>query len=152
MGCGEQAKDAARIREFLLEHKPHAVLVGAANSRCKVLKEDLDRLRDHILEHMPQVTFPMTRLCRHRCARARARVCVCVCVCVCVYCYPMLWGNASRHGCVSDTWLSCAAHFYPLLPFPFLFPLHPVRPHFLSPLSMRHPVQQISRHAAGRWD
>eukprot|EP00884_Botryococcus_braunii_P001188 jgi/Botrbrau1/1106/Bobra.0162s0007.1 len=49
-----KAKDAARICEFMLEHKPHAVLVGAANSRCKVLKEDLDRLRDHILEHMPQ--------------------------------------------------------------------------------------------------
>jgi hypothetical protein len=52
---GVQSKDAARICDFLLEHRPHAVLVGAANSRCKVLKEDLDRLRDHILEHMPQV-------------------------------------------------------------------------------------------------
>lgn len=47
--------DAGRIMEFLLEHKPHAVLVGAANSRCKVLKEDLDRVRDYILEHNPQV-------------------------------------------------------------------------------------------------
>ncbi len=50
-----QSKDADRIREFLLEHKPHAVLVAAANMKSKVLKEDLDRVRDHILEHMPQV-------------------------------------------------------------------------------------------------
>lgn len=49
--------DAGRIMEFLLEHKPHAVLVGASNSRCKILKEDLDRVRDYILEHNPGVTL-----------------------------------------------------------------------------------------------
>ena len=49
-----QARDAARVREFVLEHKPHVILVGGANLWCRALREDLGRVRDHILDTMPR--------------------------------------------------------------------------------------------------
>ena len=49
-----QAKDAERIRDFILEHSPHVVLVGASGMECRQLKEDLDSIRDHILMNMPR--------------------------------------------------------------------------------------------------
>lgn len=49
-----QSKDAQRIRDFILEHRPHVVMVGATNLHCKQLHADLAHIRDHILEHNPQ--------------------------------------------------------------------------------------------------
>lgn len=49
-----QVKDAERIRDFILEHRPHVVLVGATNLHCKQLHGDLRAIMDHILEHHPQ--------------------------------------------------------------------------------------------------
>jgi transcription elongation factor SPT6 len=49
-----QSRDAERIRDFILEHAPHVVLVGAAGLECRQLKEDLDSIRDHILMEMPR--------------------------------------------------------------------------------------------------
>lgn len=49
-----QVKDAERIRDFILEHRPHVVMVGATNLHCKQLHADLRSILDHILEHHPQ--------------------------------------------------------------------------------------------------
>ena len=46
-----QAKDAERIRDFIMEHRPHVVLVGGANPVCRQLVAVLNGVRDHILEH-----------------------------------------------------------------------------------------------------
>ena len=53
MCCGLQTRDAERIRDFILEHKPHALLVGGANMACRQLKAELTAVRDYILETMP---------------------------------------------------------------------------------------------------
>ena len=47
-------KDAERIRDFILEHRPHVVMVGTTNLHCKQLHADLRSILDHILEHHPQ--------------------------------------------------------------------------------------------------
>lgn len=45
-------EDAQRVREFLMEHKPHVVVVGAAHMACRQLVTDLELIRDHFLtEH-----------------------------------------------------------------------------------------------------
>lgn len=49
-----QAKDAERIKDFILKHSPHVLLVGATNMHCRQLHDDLNKVRDHILEHYPQ--------------------------------------------------------------------------------------------------
>ena len=49
-----QAKDAARIRDFILEHRPHVILVGGANLNCRQLLAELTVIRDHILETQPK--------------------------------------------------------------------------------------------------
>eukprot|EP00198_Chlamydomonas_reinhardtii_P008324 XP_001697661.1 glycine rich protein [Chlamydomonas reinhardtii] len=46
-----KSKDAARIREKLLEHLPHAVLVGIAAPACRQLHEDMRNIVDSLLEH-----------------------------------------------------------------------------------------------------
>lgn len=50
---GAQKRDAERIRDFILEHKPHVLLVGGANMACRQLKADLTAVRDYILETIP---------------------------------------------------------------------------------------------------
>ena len=49
-----QAKDAERIKDFILKHSPHVLLVGATNMHCRQLLDDLTKVRDYILEHFPQ--------------------------------------------------------------------------------------------------
>ncbi|KAG2438290.1 hypothetical protein HYH02_010988 [Chlamydomonas schloesseri] len=46
-----KSKDAARIREKLLEHLPHAVLVGISAPACRQLHEDMRNIVDSLLEH-----------------------------------------------------------------------------------------------------
>ncbi|GLC44284.1 hypothetical protein PLESTB_000760900 [Pleodorina starrii] len=46
-----KSKDAARIREKLLEHLPHAVLVGMSAPQCRQLHEDIRNIADSLLEH-----------------------------------------------------------------------------------------------------
>ncbi|GFR40315.1 hypothetical protein Agub_g851, partial [Astrephomene gubernaculifera] len=46
-----KSKDAARIREKLLEHLPHAVLVGMCAPACRQLQEDIRNIADSLLEH-----------------------------------------------------------------------------------------------------
>ncbi|KAG2488784.1 hypothetical protein HYH03_012781 [Edaphochlamys debaryana] len=47
----QKSKDAARIREKLLEHLPHAVLVGMQAPACRQLLEDVRNIADSLLEH-----------------------------------------------------------------------------------------------------
>ena len=49
-----QARDAARIRDFILEHRPHVILVGGANLNCRQLLAELIVIRDNILETQPK--------------------------------------------------------------------------------------------------
>ena len=74
MCCGLQTRDAERIRDFILEHKPHALLVGGANMACRQLKAELTAVRDYILETMPHF-FTRCAACpwaaRHAIVRAR---------------------------------------------------------------------------------
>ncbi|BDA45673.1 Transcription elongation factor SPT6 [Coccomyxa sp. Obi] len=49
-----KARDAERIKDFILKHSPHVLLVGATNMHCRQLHDDLNKVRDHILEHYPQ--------------------------------------------------------------------------------------------------
>ncbi|GLI70134.1 hypothetical protein VaNZ11_014942 [Volvox africanus] len=46
-----KSKDATRIREKLLEHLPHAVLVGISAPQCRQLHEDIRNIADSLLEH-----------------------------------------------------------------------------------------------------
>lgn len=47
-----QAQDAAQVRDFLMEHKPHVIAVGATNLSCRQLLADMKSIRDHFLsEH-----------------------------------------------------------------------------------------------------
>lgn len=50
----KQVKDAERIKDFILKHSPHVLLVGATNMHCRQLQVDLIDVRDNILEHNPQ--------------------------------------------------------------------------------------------------
>lgn len=49
-----QGKDNQRIRDFVLEHRPHVVLVAGTNLQCKDLYAELVSIRDHILTTNPQ--------------------------------------------------------------------------------------------------
>ncbi|KAK9828928.1 hypothetical protein WJX72_002842 [[Myrmecia] bisecta] len=49
-----KAKDAERVRDFIMAHSPHVLLVGSGSMHAKMLKEDMDRIRDHILEFQPK--------------------------------------------------------------------------------------------------
>ncbi|CAL8470742.1 g10284 [Coccomyxa elongata] len=49
-----KAKDVERIKDFILKHSPHVLLVGATNMHCRQLQDDLAKVRDNILEHHPQ--------------------------------------------------------------------------------------------------
>eukprot|EP00210_Caulerpa_lentillifera_P002715 g2595.t1 len=45
-------EDAQLIREFLMEHKPHVVVVGGSSLACRQLVKDLELIREHFLtEH-----------------------------------------------------------------------------------------------------
>jgi len=45
-------EDAQKIREFLMDHKPHVVVVGGSRMICKQLAADLEEIRDNFLsEH-----------------------------------------------------------------------------------------------------
>ncbi len=46
-----QSRDAAKIREKLLEHLPHAVLVGLSCRECRQLHDDIRNIADSLLEH-----------------------------------------------------------------------------------------------------
>jgi hypothetical protein len=47
---GSQGQDAQRVKDFLMEHTPHVVAVGAGSLEARQLKSDLDSIRDSILE------------------------------------------------------------------------------------------------------
>ena len=75
-----QKRDAERIRDFILEHKPHVLLVGGANMACRQLKAELTAVRDYILETIPHFftrcggLAPSTLPCFKAAARRPARV------------------------------------------------------------------------------
>ncbi len=45
-----QSKDAARLRDKLLEHLPHAVLVGVSAPDCRQLLVDVGSIAESLLE------------------------------------------------------------------------------------------------------
>jgi len=48
----QRKEDAQQIREFLMEHKPHVVVVGGSSLACRQLVKELELIRDHFLtEH-----------------------------------------------------------------------------------------------------
>ena len=46
-----QGKDAARIRDFILKHSPHLIVVGTAGPEAVHLIRDIKRVSDDILEN-----------------------------------------------------------------------------------------------------
>ena len=46
-----QGKDAARIRDFILKHSPHLIVVGTAGPEAVQLIRDIKRVSDDILEN-----------------------------------------------------------------------------------------------------
>eukprot|EP00803_Ostreobium_quekettii_P005930 evm.model.scf_2055.3 EVM.evm.TU.scf_2055.3 scf_2055:9429-23821(-) len=49
-----KSKDAGRIHDFLMEHKPHVIAVGGANLHCRQLLDDLKSIRDNFLSEHPR--------------------------------------------------------------------------------------------------
>lgn len=49
----KKAQDAARIRSFIEDHKPHVIVMGASNPEARVLEADLKAIRDQILLDNP---------------------------------------------------------------------------------------------------
>ena len=47
-------QDISKLRDKLLEHLPHAVLVGMSNPNCKQLLEDVRSVCEHIFENNAQ--------------------------------------------------------------------------------------------------
>lgn len=54
-----QSKDAERVRDFLVQHTPHKIFVGASCMQCGQLYEDLQKVFDHILDRMPSALTRM---------------------------------------------------------------------------------------------
>lgn len=48
--CPEQAKDSARIRDKVLEHMPHALVVGTGGPPAKQLHEDLEKIVQYTID------------------------------------------------------------------------------------------------------
>jgi transcription elongation factor SPT6 len=49
-----QGKDNQKIQDFIMEHRPHVVLVAGTNLQCRWLHTELVRIRDYILSSFPQ--------------------------------------------------------------------------------------------------
>uniref|UniRef100_A0A061RB87 Transcription elongation factor SPT6 n=1 Tax=Tetraselmis sp. GSL018 TaxID=582737 RepID=A0A061RB87_9CHLO len=52
-------RDAHRMRDFIMQHEPHVIIVGASGLDSWQLKADMETIRDNILEHDPEF---MTRM------------------------------------------------------------------------------------------
>ncbi|EFN54675.1 hypothetical protein CHLNCDRAFT_58171 [Chlorella variabilis] len=50
----KKGSDAQRIRSFILEHKPHAIVVGASSPEARTLYEDLGQIRESIMLEDPR--------------------------------------------------------------------------------------------------
>ncbi len=48
-----QSQDAARLRSFLEDHKPHVIVLGASHPEARALEADLKTIRDAILNDNP---------------------------------------------------------------------------------------------------
>lgn len=52
-----QSQDAARLRSFVEDHKPHVVVLGASHPEARVLEADLKSIRDYILFDNPTLAI-----------------------------------------------------------------------------------------------
>jgi len=54
-----KSRDANRVRDFITQHQPHVIIVGASGLDSWQLKVDMEDIRNDILEHNPEF---MTRM------------------------------------------------------------------------------------------
>ena len=52
--CASQKMDAQRIRDFILQHSPHVVLIGSSVPEAEQLKVDIQQISDKIMEITPE--------------------------------------------------------------------------------------------------
>ena len=54
-----QKEDAIKIREFTIQHVPHAIIIEASGTNCKQLYNLFEDVEGDILENNPQVDLPL---------------------------------------------------------------------------------------------